>query len=151
MDLAPALALDPLPLAAAAGGWLVFASAATWALFRIDRRRAAGGQRLSESVLLWLSALGGWPGAKLALSRGPQPRFSLTFRGWLNAIIVAEFILVGMLALPRSSVYFVAEQALAVVLGETQVVERERKVGRIVLESERDKALTRVMMLSSVP
>lgn len=49
-------------------GWSVLACLWAFALFGFDKWRAGrGGQRVAESTLWWVSALGGWPGGLLGI------------------------------------------------------------------------------------
>ena len=80
-------------------GYVLFASALTYAAFRRDGRHAEqGGVRVPPATLLCLTALGGSLGAKAAEWRldetdaRPAP-----FRAWLNLIVAAQ--LVGAAAL----------------------------------------------------
>lgn len=141
-----------------AGIWLCLASAVTYALFRIDGRRAMRGVgRLPEANLLWLSTFGGWPGALLALRRSRGLRFSGTFRGWLRGIVAAELLFLGMAALPQGSLVVVAEGILSVALGEVRATERDARPGQVVLDSTRRKTaigngkVSNIVTLSSRP
>ena len=49
-------------------GWLVLSGGLAFLLFGFDKWRAGrGGQRVAESTLWWVSALGGWPGGLLGI------------------------------------------------------------------------------------
>lgn len=143
-------AMDPLLVA---GMWLCLASAVTYTLFRLDRYRALRGlSRLPETCLLWLSTLGGWPGAMLALRRSAGLRFSDTFRGWLRGIVAAELLFLGMAAMPQGSLVVVTEGIMSIALGEVSAHERGEHAGRIVLFSEmRQNSLTNIVTLSAKP
>ncbi|MFN3973518.1 MAG: DUF1294 domain-containing protein [Gemmobacter sp.] len=134
----------PLPSAALNGSlpwvgvWLCLASAVTWALIRLDRRRAERGQyRLPEANLLWLAVFGGWPGALVALRQCRGLRFSDTFRGWLRGIVAAELLFLGLASVPQGGLVVVTEGALSMVVGEVTATERNALPRRIVLESSR--------------
>jgi uncharacterized membrane protein YsdA (DUF1294 family) len=76
-------------------GYVFFASCMTYALMGIDRDRwIAGGARISEANLLILSAMGGWPGAKLAQLRLRHKIRSQPFCTVLNLIAVGQIIYV---------------------------------------------------------
>jgi uncharacterized membrane protein YsdA (DUF1294 family) len=49
-------------------GWTVLSCLWAFLLFGFDKWRAGrGGQRVAESSLWWVSALGGWPGGLLGI------------------------------------------------------------------------------------
>ena len=49
-------------------GWTVLFCLWAFVLFGFDKWRAGrGGQRVAESTLWWVSALGGWPGGLLGI------------------------------------------------------------------------------------
>lgn len=49
-------------------GWFGILSVVTWLAFGLDKWRAGrGGQRVAESQLALLAALGGWPGGLLGM------------------------------------------------------------------------------------
>lgn len=129
---------DLPPVVLLALGWLVLLNAAAYALAGIDRSRAASGRsRVSETVLLWLAALGAWPGLKLALRRSARVRYSFAFRGWINGAIAAQVILFGMAALPQGSFVVMTEKIAAILIDDARAAERRAGVDRIVLDSER--------------
>lgn len=135
--------LSPLQLSAAGIGlWLIAASVVTYALIRIDRRRAILGQvRLPEAPLLWLASFGGWPGALMALRRFRGLRFSPTFRGWLRGIIAAELMLLGLVSVPQGAIITAAEQVAALALGDVRAAERRAEPGRVRLDTDKRSPL----------
>jgi len=80
--------LDQLLLA-----WLCLAGLWAFGLFGYDKWQAgrARGRRIAESSLLWVSALGGWPGGLLGLvlfrhksaKASFQLKFAAAFFGWV--------------------------------------------------------------------
>lgn len=75
-------------------GYVLFASALTYAAFRRDGHLAVtGGPRVPPATLLFLTALGGSLGAKAAEWRldeadaRPAP-----FKAWLNLIVAAQLV-----------------------------------------------------------
>jgi len=69
----------------------LFASCLAYALFGIDAaRRLRDEARVKDEVLLVVSALGGWPGAKLAQLRLGHKRHAQPFGTLLNLIVAAE-------------------------------------------------------------
>lgn len=149
--LAP-LAAHPAALTAT-GAWLCLASAATYVIFSMDRRRAAAGlRRVPEGSLLWLSVFGGWPGALAGLRACRGLRFSDTFRGWLRAIVAAELLFLGLALVPQGAAIAVAEGVASLALGEVTAAERRAQPGRIVLDSARKGgSITNVVPLSGGP
>lgn len=144
---------SPLPAVQLVGIWLCIASSVTYLLFRLDRRRAlVGMSRLPEGNLLWLSTLGGWPGAVVALRRSAGVRFSQTFRGWLRAIIAAELLFLGMAALPQGSLVGLSEGIMSIAMGDVSARERDARPGRIVMDTERRAgSLSNIVTLSAKP
>lgn len=143
--------LDLPPLALLALGWLVLVNAGTYALVGIDRARAAARRsRASETALLWLAAIGGWPGLKLALRRSPGLRFSFAFRGWINGAIAAQVLLAFMALLPRGSILVATETVAAAFFEDVWAAEGRAKTNRIVMDSEHSgPRLANVVQLSS--
>ncbi len=86
------------------GAWMTGASAAAYAAYRLDLKRAAlGGSRVPQQTLLWIAGLGGWPGALAAELRSRIGRHTGAFRGFLNVIVILQAILLGMLLVPAGS------------------------------------------------
>lgn len=75
-------------------GYLVFASALTYAAFRRDGREAlSGGARVPPATLLALTALGGSLGAKAAEWRLDEAEVRAEpFKAWLNLIVAAQLV-----------------------------------------------------------
>ena len=73
----------------------------TFAVYRIDKRRAkTGGRRISEATLHWLAFFGGWPGAWAGQQffRHKTQKLAFGFIFWSIAVlhltlIVAYFLL----------------------------------------------------------
>lgn len=137
----------------AIGAWLCLSSAATYAVFGLDRRRAAAGlRRVPEASLLWLSTFGGWPGALAALRRYKAVRFSDPFRGWLRGIVAAQVLFACLSLVPQGAAIAVAEGVVSLALGSVTAAERRAQPGRIMLDSVRKgTAITNVVPLSSRP
>ena len=78
--------------------WLALTSGWVFALFGIDKRRAkrGGAHRISESFLLLISALGGWPGGLLGIicfrHKIAKRSFLLQF---FAAFVVFAFLVAG--------------------------------------------------------
>ncbi len=146
-----------LPLVRSAlglGAWLCLASAVTWWLIGIDRRRRAAGLRsIPELALLWLSCLGGSPGALWALRGGRQALYPSTFRGWVRGVAAAQVILLALASLPQSAMLSLAETVAGVAMGNVSAAERRALPGKIVLDSQRGGGggITNVVPLSSRP
>ena len=81
-------------------GWTLVASGWTFLLFGFDKWRAGRGRRVSESSLLWSSALGGWPGGLLGMivfrHKSAKPSFQWKFIG---AMLVGLALIAGALKL----------------------------------------------------
>lgn len=74
-------------------GYVLFASAVTYAAFRRDGRMAQeGGPRVPEATLLWLTALGGSLGAKAAEWRLDDLGRPVPFRAFVNLIVAAQLV-----------------------------------------------------------
>ncbi len=72
-----------------AGALYLGASALCFALYAVDKQAAiAGRDRISESVLLSLGFVGGWPGAIVAqqLLRHKTSKLSFRIRFWLSVV-----------------------------------------------------------------
>ncbi len=96
--------------------WLASLNAASWALAGIDRYRwAFGRRRLSETALIWLAVLGGWPGLFHGLRHSTRVRYDYTFRGWLRVGVCAQVVLLGLALIPQE-VFVDATQAVARVI-----------------------------------
>jgi uncharacterized membrane protein YsdA (DUF1294 family) len=85
-------------------GWMIALSAWTFILFAFDKWRAGrGGKRVSEATLVWVSALGGWPGGLLAMilfrhksAKGSfQLKFAAAVFGWA-ALLGGAWLLIGI-------------------------------------------------------
>jgi len=80
--------------------WLALTSGWTFTLFGVDKRRAkrGGAHRISESFLLGISALGGWPGGLLGIVcfRHKTAKFSFLLK-FLAALVVFAFLVAGAL------------------------------------------------------
>ena len=82
--------------------WLILANVWSFALFGLDKWRAKRDQarRISESTLLLVSALGGWPGGLFGIvvfrHKSAKPSFLLQFFG---ASIVGVALFAGALKL----------------------------------------------------
>ena len=83
------------------------ASAACFALYAVDKAAArAGRERISESMLLSLGFVGGWPGALVAqqLFRHKTAKRSFRIRFWLSVgVNVALFAWLSIWARPGAS------------------------------------------------
>ena len=61
--------------------WLVVFNAAAFITFGLDKWRASRSKRrVSESTLIWLGALGGWPGGLLGMNVFRLKTAKLTFK-----------------------------------------------------------------------
>ncbi|MBD3763750.1 MAG: DUF1294 domain-containing protein [Rhodobacterales bacterium] len=79
----------------------LFASCLAYALFGIDAaRRLRHEDRVRDEVLLVVSALGGWPGAKVAQLRLGHKRHAQPFGTLLNLIVAAEVAVLLAHAVP---------------------------------------------------
>lgn len=77
--------------------WCVVISVVTFIAFGWDKHRARNeGRRTSERTLLWLTWLGGWPGALLARRafRHKTQKFPFILPMWIG--IVIHWIAVGL-------------------------------------------------------
>lgn len=133
--------------------WLVCLNAATWSLATIDRRRwAFGGQRLSETALLWLALIGGWPGLLIGLRKSAKVRYDYTFRGWIRTAIIAQVLFGGLCAVPQGGLSLAVETAVAMVAPSAMVSDGNDRPGKVVLDSERGKVdVSNVVSLSAEP
>jgi len=60
--------MNDVTLRSALIGWTILSCLWAFMLFGFDKWRAGrGGQRVAESTLWWVSALGGWPGGLLGI------------------------------------------------------------------------------------
>lgn len=104
-------------------GWFVLVNALTLTAFLIDKRRAVAGEwGVPDRTLLLLSAIGGWPGAKLSqLWLRPQTD-KRGFRILLNLSILPMLMLVGFFAAQDVDWAGLTDQATAkamALLGQT--------------------------------
>ncbi len=98
---------DTWPLLIALVAYLVFMNIWTAFAFRLDKQRAVTGEwRVPEATLLFLSAVGGWFGAKFAQRRYRHKTRKQPFRTFLNLIglLQVAFIL-ALTFLPASGVF----------------------------------------------
>lgn len=110
------------------GAWMTGASAAAYAVFGLDQRRAAAGLwRVPERTMLWIAGLGGWPGAKLAQWRLHYRSRNYTFAGWLNAISLMQFLLIALALFPQGSLVTIVDAVGGVVAGDVRLAERNPK------------------------
>jgi uncharacterized membrane protein YsdA (DUF1294 family) len=66
---------------AIAAVWFALFNGAAFVAFGFDKWRASGsGRRLSESSLVWLGALGGWPGGFLGMNVFRHKTAKLSFK-----------------------------------------------------------------------
>lgn len=82
------------------GGWVVMASAMTFLIFGMDKRRAAAGQRrISEAALLWSCVFGGWPGGLMAQNvfQHKTRKWMFQLSMWVSAL--TWYSMLGMVAL----------------------------------------------------
>lgn len=80
--------------------YLVLVNAFVFFLFWLDKRRARKGQRrISEKELLMWSALGGWPGALMAMRKFRHKTKKRSFRAWLYGLIALQFAVAAYLVL----------------------------------------------------
>ena len=114
------------PLAAltlSLAAWFVLVNAMTLTAFYIDKRRTVAGEwGVPDRTLLMLSAIGGWPGAKLSqLWLRPQTD-KRGFRILLNLSILPMLMLVGFFAAQDVDWAGLTDQATAkamALLGQT--------------------------------
>jgi uncharacterized membrane protein YsdA (DUF1294 family) len=69
--------------------WLVAMNAVAFVVFGLDKwlaKRGAG--RVPEATLLWLCALGGWPGGLLAMQVFRHKTAKLSFKLWFALALV---------------------------------------------------------------
>ena len=81
------------------------ASALCFALYAVDKSAArAGRERISESMLLSLGFIGGWPGAIVAqqLFRHKTTKRSFRLRFWLSVIVNAAVFVWTTMIMNRS-------------------------------------------------
>ena len=97
----PAGHLPPLPLILAASTYFVLINFITWHVWVDDKRRASRrDRRTPENTLLWLSLLGGWPGALMAAKqfRHKTAKRAFLSRFWplvaLNVTAVIAIVIV---------------------------------------------------------
>jgi uncharacterized membrane protein YsdA (DUF1294 family) len=113
-DSAGTLALALFALAFALGvamrgipawiGWLyLLASAACFVAYAVDKLAARGSRgRIPEAALLWLGALGGWPGAIVAQRVWRHKTAKRPFRSAFRLTVLANVVvLAALLLLPR--------------------------------------------------
>lgn len=113
------------------GAWVTGASSATYAVYRLDLRRAAlGGTRVPQQTLLWLAGLGGWPGALAAELRSRIGRHTGAFRGFLNVIVILQTILLGMMLVPSGSLPTAFDNVTARVFGAVRTADGMQDVRR---------------------
>lgn len=81
---------------------MVATSGWAFVLFGFDKWRAGrGGRRVAEATLLWVSALGGWPGGLLGLivfrhksaKASFQLKFAAAFLGWAGLVAGLAYLL----------------------------------------------------------
>ncbi len=121
-------------------GWLLCLNAAAWALAGIDRRRwAFGGQRLSQSALLWLALLGGWPGLLYGLrdSKRLKVRYHNAFRGWLRAAMMTQALVAALALAPHGALVVATEKLAALIMPEAVASERSERPEPPVPDSQR--------------
>jgi uncharacterized membrane protein YsdA (DUF1294 family) len=113
------------------GAWITGASAAAYAVFRLDLQRAAmGGSRVPQQTLLWIAGLGGWPGALAAELRSRIGRHTGVFRGFLNVIVILQTVLLAMLLVPSGSLPAALDAVSARVIGQVRTVDSMQDVRR---------------------
>lgn len=113
------------------GAWFTGASAAAYAVYRLDLKRAAmGGSRVPQQTLLWIAGMGGWPGALAAELRSRVGRHTGAFRGFLNVIVVLQTIMLAMLLVPAGSVPAMFDAVSARAFGEVRTADRLQDVRR---------------------
>jgi uncharacterized membrane protein YsdA (DUF1294 family) len=135
--------------------WLGSLNAATYALAGIDRDRwAQGRQRMSETALLWLSLIGGWPGLLYGLraSTRLKVRYDYTFRGWLRAAIMTQVLFAAFAIMPQGGLMTATETVASLVMPNAFASERDDRPGRLVMDRDRGAIpVTRVVPLSAEP
>jgi uncharacterized membrane protein YsdA (DUF1294 family) len=138
MDM-PAITPDAIrTLGLQLGCWLLCLNAATWALAGIDRDRwAHERQRMSETALLWLALLGGWPGLLWGLRKSRRVRYDYTFRGWLRTAVMAQALFAALALTPQGAVLSATEAVAALVMPDAVASERSARPDRVVLDSQR--------------
>lgn len=73
------------------------ASLVAYVLYWIDKRRAvAGGRRIPESTLHWVSLLGGWPGAIVAQRRLRHKTQKVAFRVTFWITVLLHLVVAGV-------------------------------------------------------
>lgn len=93
-------ALFALPHWAALGGLLLLVNVITYLAFWRDKAQSRhGGRRITESRLLTLAIIGGWPSAKLAQRRLRHKTRKQSFATMLNIIGLAWAGAIGLLVL----------------------------------------------------
>ena len=81
--------------------YLVFANCIAIFLFDLDKRRAVMNEwRISESTLLAVAFLGGWPGAKYGQRKFRHKTRKQPFATQLNAIAILQMLLILSLLIP---------------------------------------------------
>jgi uncharacterized membrane protein YsdA (DUF1294 family)/cold shock CspA family protein len=90
-------------------GWVaglyVVASAVTYIAYAADKSAAAAGRRrVSESALLFLGLIGGWPGAIVAQQTRRHKSNKASFRAKFWATVVANLVAFVLLASPLAGV-----------------------------------------------
>ena len=86
--------------------WLALTSGWTFVLFGVDKSRAkrGGAHRISESFLLLISVLGGWPGGLLGIICFRHKTAKLSFLlQFFAAFVVFAFLVAGVLHAVRKS------------------------------------------------
>jgi uncharacterized membrane protein YsdA (DUF1294 family) len=79
--------------------WILVLSLVTFAIFGWDKRQAGrDGRRISESTLLVLSTVGGWPGALWGSHLFRHKTQKQPFRLWLYLGIMLHVVCVALIA-----------------------------------------------------
>lgn len=113
------------------GAWITGASAAAYAVYRLDLKRASlGGSRVPQQTLLWIAGLGGWPGALAAELRSRIGRHTGVFRGMLNVIVILQTIMLAMVLVPAGSLPATFDKISAMTFGEVRTADGLNDVRR---------------------